>query len=153
MDGSALGPLRRDNQLLVKSPKVYVRDSGVAHALLGITTLEDLVGHPVAGLSWEGLIIEALIAAAPRGTVAHFYRTAAGAEIDLLLTLPGNRQWAIEIKRSLAPKVEKGFHLACADIEPHRACVVYPGKERFPLTKEIQAMGLDEAISALKAKN
>ncbi len=111
-----------------------MRDSGLAHALLGITTLEDLVGHPVAGLSWEGLMIEALIAGAPRGTTAHFYRTAAGAEIDLLLTLPGNRQWAIEIKRSLAPKVEKGFHLACADLEPHRACVVYPGKERFPLS-------------------
>ena len=137
---------------LVKSPKVYVRDSGLVHALLGITTLEDLAGHPVAGLSWEGLIIEALIAAAPRGTNAHFYRTAAGAEIDLLLTLPGNRQWAIEIKRSLAPKVEKGFHLACADLEPYRACVVYPGKERFPLAANIEAMGLDEAIAGLKAK-
>ena len=137
---------------LVKSPKVYVRDSGLAHALLGITTLEDLVGHPVAGLSWEGLMIEALIAGAPRGTTAHFYRTAAGAEIDLLLTLPGNRQWAIEIKRSLAPKVEKGFHLACADLEPHRACVVYPGKERFPLSADIQAMGLDEAIAGLRGK-
>ena len=137
---------------LVKSPKVYVRDSGLAHALLGITTLEDLVGHPVAGLSWEGLMIEALIAAAPRGTTAHFYRTAAGAEIDLLLTLPGNRQWAIEIKRSLAPKVEKGFHLACADLEPHRACVVYPGKERFPLSTDIEAMGLDEAIAGLRMK-
>jgi uncharacterized protein len=137
---------------LVKSPKVYVRDSGLAHALLGITTLEDLVGHPVAGLSWEGLMIEALIAGAPRGTNAHFYRTVAGAEIDLLLTLPGDRQWAIEIKRSLAPKVEKGFHLACADLEPHRSCVVYPGNDRFPLSTDIEAMGLDEAIAGLKAK-
>jgi len=137
---------------LVRSPKVYVRDSGLAHALLGITTLEDLVGHPVAGLSWEGLMIEALIAASPRGTIAHFYRTAAGAEIDLLLTLPGNRQWTIEIKRSHAPKVEKGFHLACADLEPHRACVDYPGKERLPLTADIQAMGMDAAIAGLKAK-
>jgi uncharacterized protein len=137
---------------LVKAPKVYVRDSGLAHALLGITTLDDLVGHPVAGLSWEGLIIEALIAAAPRGTDAFFYRTADGAEIDLLLTLPGNRRWAIEIKRSLAPKVEKGFHLACADIAPYRARVIYPGKERFPMTTAIEAMGLDDAIAELKAK-
>jgi uncharacterized protein len=135
---------------LVKAPKVYVRDSGLAHALLGIRTLEDLLGHPVAGLSWEGLIIEALIAAAPRGTNAHFYRTAAGAEIDLLLMLPGNRLWAIEIKRSLAPKAEKGFHLACLDVAPHRACVVYPGKERFPLMSDIDAIGLDDAIIGLK---
>lgn len=136
---------------LVKAPKVYVRDSGLAHALLGIGTLEELLGHPVAGLTWEGLMIEALIAAAPRGTDAHFYRSSAGAEIDLLLTLPGNRQWAIEVKRSLSPKVEKGFHLACADIAPHRACVVYPGKERFPLTSDIEALGLDEAIAGLRA--
>ncbi len=69
------------------------------------------------------------------------------------MTLPGNRQWAIEIKRSLAPKVEKGFHLACADIAPHRAFVVYPGKERFPLTKDIEAVGLDDASADLKARS
>jgi predicted AAA+ superfamily ATPase len=136
---------------LVKAPKVYVRDSGLVHALLGIDTLENLLGHPVAGLSWEGLVIEALIAAAPRGTVACFYRTAAGAEIDLLLLLPGNRRWAIEIKRSLAPKLEKGFHLACADLRPQRACIVYPGTERFPLATDIDAIGLDDALAALGA--
>jgi uncharacterized protein len=134
---------------LVKSPKVYIRDSGLAHALLAITTLEDLVGHPVAGFTWEGQMIEALIAGAPRGTEAHFYRTSAGAEIDLLLTLPGGRQWAIEIKRSLAPRPEKGFHLACADLAPHRACVIYPGAERFALSASIEAMGLDAALAGL----
>jgi predicted AAA+ superfamily ATPase len=137
---------------LVKAPKVYVRDSGLVHALLNIDTLESLLGHPVAGLSWEGLIIEALLAAAPRGTDAHFYRTAAGAEIDLLLTLPGNRRWAIEIKRSLAPKAEKGFHLACADIQPERALLVYPGTERFPLGTAVDALGLDDAIGELRAE-
>lgn len=86
---------------------------------------------------------------APRGANAHFYRTAAGAEIDLLLTLPGGRQWAIEIKRSLAPKVEKGFHLACADLAPYRACVIYPGTERFALGAGVEAMGVIEAIAGL----
>src|SRR5690606_11074807 len=94
---------------LVKSPKVYVRDAGLVHALLGIGDREALLSHPVAGGSWEGLVIESLIAAAPSGTEASFYRTSAGAEIDLVLTLPGREPWAIEIKRSLAPKLERGF--------------------------------------------
>lgn len=137
---------------LVKAPKVYIRDSGLAHALLGVVSLEHLLGHPVAGSSWEGLIIETLIAASPGGTTAHFYRTAAGAEVDLVLTLPGGRRWAIEVKRSMAPKLEKGVRLACADLEPDRACIVYPGNERFPLASGIDAMGLDEAIAGLAAK-
>ena len=84
---------------LVKSPRVYVRDSGLTHALLGLATLEDVLGHPVAGATWEGFVIETLIAAAPQGSQANFYRTSAGAEIDLVLTLAGGRRWAIEIKR------------------------------------------------------
>lgn len=134
---------------LVKSPKVYVRDSGLVHALLGITTHDALVGHPVGGLSWEGLMIEALIAAAPRGTTAHFYRTAAGAEVDLLLTMPGERQWAIEIKRSLAPKVDRGFHTACTDLQPERAWVVYPGREQFPMAAGVQVAAVDDVVAAL----
>jgi uncharacterized protein len=137
---------------LVKSPKVYIRDSGIAHALLGIETLEQLLGHPVAGHSWEGFIIEALIAAAPRGTDAYFYRTSNGAEIDLLLMLPGNRRWAIEIKRSMAPKPEKGFHAACEDVEPHAAFVVYPGTERFPLNDKATVIGLNELVERLAEK-
>jgi uncharacterized protein len=89
----------------------------------------------------------------PRGTTAHFYRTAAGAEIDLLKRLLGNWQWTIEIQPSLAPKVEKGFHLACADLEPHRACVGYPGKKRCSLTADFEALGLDEAIARLSGKS
>lgn len=136
---------------LVRAPKVYVRDSGLTHALLGLDTLEQLLGHPVAGASWEGFIIEALIAAAPRGTEAYFYRTTAGAEIDLVLVLPRGRLMAFEIKRSMAPKPEKGFHLACADLKPQQALVVYPGKERFPLSPGIAAVGLDEAIARIAA--
>lgn len=127
---------------LVKSPRVYVRDSGITHSLLGLTTQEDLLGHPIAGASWEGFVIETLIAAAPAGTQSNFYRTAAGAEIDLLLTPPGGRPWAIEVKRSLTPKLEKGFYLACEDLDPVRRIVVYPGTEAFPLKTDVEVMPL-----------
>jgi predicted AAA+ superfamily ATPase len=134
---------------LVKSPKVYVRDSGVVHALLGIEDLNDLSGHPVVGTSWEGYVIENLLSVAPERTMASFYRTAAGAEIDLLLAAPGKRPWAIEIKRNLAPKVEKGFHLACEDIDPERRFIVYPGTERFPLREDIEVVPLHILAKAL----
>lgn len=137
---------------LVKSPRVYVRDSGLVHTLLGLATLEDVLGHPVAGASWEGFVIETLIAAAPEGTQANFYRTAAGAEIDLLLRLPRGDLWAVEIKRSLAPSLERGFHHACADLNPQRRLVIYPGTETYPLGKEIEVMPLQRA-SAFVAEN
>lgn len=127
---------------LVKSPRIYVRDSGVTHTLLGLETLDDVLGHPIAGASWEGFAIETIIAASPSGTQAHFYRTAAGAEIDLVLTLPGRRPWAIEIKRSLTPKVEKGFHHACEDIDPERRMIVYPGLEPYPFSGAIDVVPL-----------
>jgi len=131
---------------LVKSPKVYVRDSGLVHALLGIPDKEALIGHPVVGQSWECFVIENLIAAAQgssKGDVqAYFYRTSGGAEIDLLLAWPDDRLWAIEIKRSLAPKVERGFHAACADLKPARKFVVYPGQERYRLAEDMEVISL-----------
>lgn len=137
---------------LVKSPKVYVRDSGLVHALLGIADREALLAHPVAGGSWEGLAIESLIAAAPDGTEAHFFRTAAGAEIDLLLQRPGQRQpWAIEIKRGLAPKLERGFHEACDTVRPQQRRVVYGGVERFPLADGVEAVSLPDLCEELTA--
>ncbi|MGA9837880.1 MAG: ATP-binding protein [Gemmatimonadaceae bacterium] len=137
---------------LVKSPKVYVRDSGLVHALLGVGDREGLLAHPVAGGSWEGLAIESLIAAAPSGTEAHFFRTAAGAEIDLLLKLPGHRKpWAVEIKRGLAPKVERGFQLACETVRPERRLVVYGGAERFPLANDVEAVSLVELCDEVAA--
>ena len=137
---------------LVKSPKVYVRDCGLVHALLGISDREALLAHPVAGGSWEGMAIESLVAAAPDGTDAYFFRTSAGAEIDLLLKLPGHRQpWAIEIKRGLAPKVERGFHLACESVRPERRWVVYGGVERFPLADGIEAVSLGDLCKDLSA--
>lgn len=134
---------------LVKSPKIYVRDSGLTHALLGLGTQEQLLGHPVSGGSWEGFVIETLSTAAPSGSQMNFYRTSAGAEIDLLLTLPGAVVWAIEIKRSLAPKVEKGFHLATEDIKPDRRILIYPGTESYPLPHSVEAMSLVTAGTEL----
>ncbi len=135
---------------LVKSPKVYVRDSGLVHALLGIADREALLAHPVAGGSWEGLGLESLIAAAPAGTEAYFFRTAAGAEIDLLLKLPGHRKpWAIEVKRGLAPQLERGFHLACETVKPERRLVVYGGAERFPLADDVEALALTDLCDEL----
>ncbi|MCW3846002.1 ATP-binding protein [Sphingomonas sp. LB-2] len=134
---------------LVKSPRIYVRDSGLVHTLLGLATLEDVLGHPVAGASWEGFVIETMIAAAPEGSRANFYRTAAGAEIDLLLTLPGGAVWAVEIKRSLTPTVERGFHQACLDLKPERRMVIYPGSEGYPLREGIEVMPLQAAGAAL----
>jgi predicted AAA+ superfamily ATPase len=127
---------------LVKSPKIYVRDSGLVHALLGIANRDALLGHPVVGASFEGLVVENVAAAAPSAT-CHFYRTAGGAEVDLLLSWPDGSLWAIEVKRSLAPKAERGFYAACEDLVPTRRLVVYPGNDRWPLVDGVEVIGLE----------
>ena len=142
---------RNVGKRLMKSPKVYVRDSGIAHALLGIQDKEALLSHPVVGHTWESFVIETLIMTAPDGTEANYYRTSNGAEIDLVLTLPGGKLWAIEVKRSSAPKLERGFHSACADLNPHKRFVVYPGTERFPVDENTDAIGLVALAKALQA--
>lgn len=134
---------------LVKSPKVYVRDSGIVHALLGMGTIEGLLGHPVVGGSWEGFCIESLLAAAPAGTEPYFYRTSAGAELDLVLRLPGDEIWAIEVKRTTAPKVSRGFHTAAEDIGANRKLLVYAGELDVPVSQDIRAMPLAYAIALL----
>ena len=137
---------------LVKSPKVYVRDSGIVHALLGIASHDALIGHPVAGASWEGFVIENLLARAPAGTKASFYGTRSGAEMDLVLEFPGGRDtWAIEVKLGLAPKVARGFHSACEDIAPTSAFVVYAGTERYPLAANVEVIGLRELAAMVAA--
>ena len=137
---------------LVKSPKTYVRDSGLVHALLGIETLDELLGHPVAGASWEGFVLESLLASAPERAQASFYRTAAGAEMDLVLQLGGKRGlWAIEIKRGLTAKPERGFHHALEDLKPSKAFVVYSGGERYPLGNNVEAISVRELASELEA--
>ena len=136
---------------LVKTPKVYIRDSGVLHSLLGLGTLDDVLSHPVTGASWEGYVIENLIAAAPFGTEAWFYRTRAGAEIDLLLNLPDRRLWAVEVKRSAAPRAGKGFEIAASDLEVDERFVVHPGSEPFPLSRTTTAVPLVDLMARLEA--
>jgi predicted AAA+ superfamily ATPase len=136
---------------LVKSPKVYVRDSGVVHALLSIGTIEGLLGHPVVGGSWEGFCIEALLAAAPSGTEPFFYRTSAGAELDLVLRLPGGDIWAVEIKRTTAPKVSRGFHVGVEDIKASRKLLIYAGEHDVPVAEGVRAMPLEQGIGLLRA--
>ena len=136
---------------LVKSPKVYIRDSGVLHSLLGLSTLDDVLSHPVVGASWEGFVIENVIAAAPFGTDPWFYRTRAGAEIDLLLHLPDRRLWAIEVKRSAAPRPGRGFVIAASDLEVDERFVVHPGREPFPLSATTTATPLPNLMAQLAA--
>jgi hypothetical protein len=138
---------------LVKAPKIYVRDSGIAHALLAIASQENLLGHPASGATWEGFVIENLLACAPWNTTPMFYRTTAGAEIDLLLEIPGQGLWAIEIKRGLAARPEKGFSLACEDLKPARSFLVNAGQEQRwinPAAELIGVHALAGLLSGLK---
>lgn len=136
---------------LVKSPKVYIRDAGLTHALLGLETREALLGHPVVGGSWEGFCIENLIATAPRGTEASFYRSSAGAEIDLILKLPDHQLWAIEVKRTTAPKVTRGFHIAADDLGVAERLLVYAEDREVPGQGGVRAMPLANAMDRLRA--
>lgn len=137
---------------LVKSPKVHVRDSGIVHTLLGLDDRDAVLGHPVAGGSWEGFVLENLLSAAPDRINACFYRTGAGAEIDLVLELAGGKLWAIEIKRGLAPKLEKGFYHARQDIKPERSFIVYSGSDRFPKAEGVEVIGVRELASLLASE-
>ncbi len=136
---------------VVKSPKVYVRDSGLLHALLNVGDLDGLLGHPVVGASWEGFAIDNIISAAPPFTVPGFYRTAGGAEVDLVLELPGGERWAIEIKRSRIAKPGRGFYEACQDLQPTRRLVVHGGQDSYPISADVEAIGLLELVQRLAA--
>lgn len=138
---------------LVKSHKVYVRDSGLVHALLAIPDKETLLSHPVVGQSWECFVIENLLTSAPAEVQGYFYRSSGGAEIDLLLSWPDGTLWAVEIKRSLTPKVERGFHAACSDLSPARKFVVYPGTERFRIAADIEVISLADMALELTEGN
>ncbi len=124
---------------LVRSPKVYVRDSGIVHALLGLQDFDAVLSHPVAGASWEGFVIEQLIAAAPQAQ-ASFYRTSHGAEADLILTFRSGETVVIEVKRSSAPKVSKGYYLAATDVDATRKLLVAPVDNSFPMKDGIEVM-------------
>ena len=137
---------------LVKAPRTYIRDSGICHALLGIDSLHALFGHPVVGGSWEGFVIESLLGCVSARAQAGFYRTAGGAEIDLVLDMGGGELWAIEIKRSTAPSLSRGFHSACDDLRPARKFVVHPGGDDFPLGRGIEAVSLQSMSRRLSGR-
>jgi uncharacterized protein len=130
---------------LIRSPKVYVRDSGLVHALLGLPNLDAVLGHPIAGSSWEGFVMEQLINAAPQAQ-ACFYRTSNGAEVDLVLTFRNQQTWVIEIKRSSAPTVSRGFYQAATDLGAVRKLLVAPVAQPFPLKDGIEVVDVMTAI-------
>ncbi len=140
---------RNSTKRLTRSPRIFVRDAGVLHALLNIPTLDDLLSHPVLGASWEGFVIENLLSAAPSSGRAYYYRASGGAELDLVLELANSSLWAIEIKRSLSPKVGRGFHAACEDVQPDRKIILYPGLESWPGPDGTTVMPLSMCMSAL----
>ncbi len=135
---------------IVKSPHFYIRDSGILHRLLGIRDYDSLLSNPVIGKSWEGFVIENILSILPSRAEAYFYRTTAGAEIDLLLKLSSKELWAIEIKSSVAPKIGKGFHLACKDVEATEKYVVYGGDDEFPIGKDTVVISLKNLLMKLQ---
>ena len=135
---------------LVKSPKYYIRDSGIVHSLLGLNSYEEVLGHPAAGGSWESFVIETLLSTTSYRVKPYFYRTSAGAEIDLLLELPGPKYWAVEIKRSLAPSLGKGFHNARVNLNPEHSFVIYSGNERYNKTKGVEVISVREMAEELR---
>lgn len=130
---------------LIRSPKVYVRDSGLVHALLGLSNLDAVLGHPVAGSSWEGFVVEQLVNAAPNAQ-ASFYRTSNGAEVDLVMTFRNQQTWVIEIKRSSAPTVSRGFHQAAVDLGAARKLLVAPVEQTYPMKEHIEVVDLLTAV-------
>lgn len=137
---------------LVKSPKIFLRDTGLLHKLLNISDFDSLLGHPVIGASWEGFVIENIIGHLSSKWQYSYYRTSTQTEIDLVLEGPNNQVWAIEVKRSSAPVIKKSFHTACEDIGATHKFVVYPGTERFPMSENTEAIGMIEFLKLFEEK-
>lgn len=135
---------------LVKAPKTYIRDSGILHALLGIRDYKELAGHPVTGASWEGFVIENILSVVPHGTFSSFYRTSAGAEIDLILEMAGGEIWAVEIKSGRTAKPSRGFYNAIEDIKSTHNFVIHAGKDQYPIANNIEAMGLVDFMQLIE---
>ncbi len=129
----------------IKSPKVYVRDSGLLHTLLGITTMENLFSHPRYGASWEGFALEQILTVLGFDN-AYFWKTQRGAELDLLL-FRGSKRWGFEFKCSDAPTLTKSMRIALSDLSLERLFVVYPGKERYLLHKKVEVIPMAECVT------
>jgi predicted AAA+ superfamily ATPase len=137
---------------LVKTPKTYIRDSGLAHALLDLETWDDILGHPVAGASWEGFAIENLIRAAGDRRTPYYYRTADGAEVDLLFEHGGRVEMTVEIKRSTAPTPSKTLHEASRVLQADEAYLLHSGTEAWPLGENMTAISLKALMRRLSAR-
>jgi len=137
---------------LVKAPKIYIRDSGILHSLLKIPNFEALLSHPIIGASWEGFVVENVVNQLDDRWECYYYRTATGAEIDLVLHTPDKEIWAIEIKRTLTPKLSRGFYEACKDIKATHKWVVNANNDRYPLHDGVEAIGLVEFLRLIQLK-
>ncbi len=136
---------------LVKSPKIYIRDTGLLHHLLKISEFDDLLGHPVVGASWEAFIIENILAQLSDKWAVSYYRASSQTEIDLVLEKSNKERWAIEIKRTAAPKLKSGFHTACDDVKATQKFVIYSGSERFPMSNGVEAIGIIEFLELVSS--
>ena len=141
------------NKRLVKAPKVYIRDSGLLHSLLGIKSMDDLLSNPVVGGSFEGFVIENIASIVGSKANLFFYRTVAGAEIDLVLEYSPTKIIAIEIKRSLAPTVSKGLFEGMETLNPMKTYVVYGGNDRYKLSDQIEVISLYNLLKELQELN
>jgi uncharacterized protein len=140
---------RNAGKRLVKSAKVYWRDSGVLHTLVGLSDLEHVLGHPLCGASWEGYCIEQILGGLPKGCVASHYRTHAGAEVDLVIESPDGKISAVEIKRTLSPKVTPGLLESMETLRAERGTIVIPEGNAYPLSGSVTAMGLIPFLQAI----
>ena len=135
---------------LVKAPRFYIRDSGILHRLLGIDDSEALLSNPVLGKSWEGFVLENIFSILPRRSETYFYRTAAGAEIDLVIKLPAGEIWAVEIKHGVAPRLNKHYSRICEDVGATRKYIVYGGEDEFPVGDHITVISLPRIMQRLQ---
>lgn len=137
---------------LTKRPKMYVRDSGILHALLGIRSMEELLSHPIAGASWEGFVVQQIVSVAGNRFQVFFYRTSGGAEVDVVLQFANGECWTVEIKRTSSPSIRRGYKEAVNDIAPRRAYVVYNGVETFPLGGNVTAISIASLLREIQNK-
>ena len=135
---------------LVKSPRFYVRDSGILHRLLGINAYDVLLSNPVLGKSWEGFVIENIHSILPSSAETYFYRTAAGAEIDLVIKMPSSEIWAVEIKYGVAPKIGKHYSQTCDDVGAMHKYILYGGEDEFPVGSDIKVISLAGLMERLR---
>lgn len=133
---------------LVKSPKIYLSDTGILHTLLGLRSLDDILAYPSFGFSWEGFAIDQIIRIYNVRKDAYFYKTQAGAELDLLI-VRGNRRYGFEFKFEDAPSTTKSMHTVIADLQLEKIWVVYPGKKSYPLAEKIELISIDDIDSGL----